>query len=61
MPRRVQLLRVRLCAGVCACGGTNGRGRYVFVVDKAKRGNVFVGEFGAHPHAGTSDFVYENS
>lgn len=34
---------------------------YVFVVDKAKRRFVFVGEAGSHPQAGTNDFVYDNS
>jgi hypothetical protein len=33
----------------------------VFVVDKAKRRFVFVGEAGSHPQAGTNDFVYDNS
>jgi hypothetical protein len=33
----------------------------VFVVDKAARLFVFVGECCSLPHAGTNDFVYDNS
>jgi hypothetical protein len=33
----------------------------VFVVDKVKLRYVFAGESISHPHAGTNEFVYENS